>query len=784
MFDPLHKWLGIPSAEQPPTDYRLLGLAKYEDDADVIDSAADRVLTFLHDFTGGEHGELAEQLSNQVSAARLRLLNPARKAAYDAELRAFEDSQQAPQAVDSTSIDAVLQIPPRPPRESDAAAVENEQGAQDSSHPPGRAATAPAPPIRTGNRQAKSKRPRWRLFWLITGMPGMIALVYLVFALSTGRLEFDQQKLQRLGLATDETPEESTEPAEEPSSPTQPSTANVPAASQDSETTPPSLPRQPDSDSRRRPLSPGSDDRDDSIANSDPPQSVGETDDTSATPWTPSSLPFTPRSRISDVDKPPVPPADTIEQKMSIVRELYEDAYRNASDSEQRIEVADKMRRAAEKMNDDPEGKFALCRVARDIYVGEDDFVDAIETIELMDRSFAGIDEISLSREVLSSVGKTSSRAGEFAAQCKRLAAICIPQARFDDALAIMDLIRENGIRLRAFQYESFKMLKFHLEYAKELFDQYQSAALKLEQDPTDPEAELAAGKYLALIEGRWEDALPRLAKGSDPLYREAAALEIGFDSNEATALEVADAWYEVIRSTRSVFGAAPLAKHAVWYYQDVMLKNSGLEKEKAAQRITTLNRRIAEGTAHLPSSSENGAESRYSAGTRLLDSQTFDSPDPDDFATINNDTVRIGMGRQSSGHGETAAGFELDNVGTITVRGTASQPAMAASPFVAVGFMIDYFGANGYRSRVFLDIGNTRPQAFSNHPPWGSAAMPSRQFRLPPDSTYTLDLRRWAPPDWNGRCWFSVYMRDAGPQRTLMASVSWDPPASVDRGE
>jgi hypothetical protein len=41
-FDPYHKWLGIPVNEQPANHYRLLGIAKFEDDPDVIDAAADQ----------------------------------------------------------------------------------------------------------------------------------------------------------------------------------------------------------------------------------------------------------------------------------------------------------------------------------------------------------------------------------------------------------------------------------------------------------------------------------------------------------------------------------------------------------------------------------------------------------------------------------------------------------------------------------------------------------------------------------------------------------------------
>ena len=33
-FDPYHKWLGIAAHEQPPTHYRLLGIAPFECDPD------------------------------------------------------------------------------------------------------------------------------------------------------------------------------------------------------------------------------------------------------------------------------------------------------------------------------------------------------------------------------------------------------------------------------------------------------------------------------------------------------------------------------------------------------------------------------------------------------------------------------------------------------------------------------------------------------------------------------------------------------------------------------
>jgi len=85
-FDPYHRWLGIPREEQPPHHYRLLGIQLFEGQADVIENAADRQMAFLRTFQTGPHGPLSQKLLNQVAAAKICLLNPDKKAAYDALL--------------------------------------------------------------------------------------------------------------------------------------------------------------------------------------------------------------------------------------------------------------------------------------------------------------------------------------------------------------------------------------------------------------------------------------------------------------------------------------------------------------------------------------------------------------------------------------------------------------------------------------------------------------------------------------------------------------------------
>lgn len=101
LFDPYHKWLGIPPAEQPPNHYRLLGISLFEEDRDVIDNSAYRQMGFLRNFQLGAQVNHCQKMLNEVAAAKLCLLQEEKKAAYDAQLRAqlalnLQDNQDEP----------------------------------------------------------------------------------------------------------------------------------------------------------------------------------------------------------------------------------------------------------------------------------------------------------------------------------------------------------------------------------------------------------------------------------------------------------------------------------------------------------------------------------------------------------------------------------------------------------------------------------------------------------------------------------------------------------------
>ena len=104
-FDPYHRWLGIPPDEQPISKYRLLGITEFERDKEIINSASLRQTKHLRTMQAGEHESLVAQLLNEISSARVTLLDPEQKAAYDAQLR----NERTPKEAQPTPAATIVQ---------------------------------------------------------------------------------------------------------------------------------------------------------------------------------------------------------------------------------------------------------------------------------------------------------------------------------------------------------------------------------------------------------------------------------------------------------------------------------------------------------------------------------------------------------------------------------------------------------------------------------------------------------------------------------------------------
>jgi len=96
LFDPYHIWLGIPPAEQPADNYRLLGVSRFEANEEVITNAADQRVRHIRSMQTGKRQAESQKLLSEIAQAAATLLDPDKKRQYDAGMAAKETLPSAP----------------------------------------------------------------------------------------------------------------------------------------------------------------------------------------------------------------------------------------------------------------------------------------------------------------------------------------------------------------------------------------------------------------------------------------------------------------------------------------------------------------------------------------------------------------------------------------------------------------------------------------------------------------------------------------------------------------
>ncbi len=95
-YDVYHLWLGIPPDEQPPSYYRLLGVRPFEENPEVIRNAADRQRSHVKRLGVNQFEQIGQELLNEIEAAKICLLKPEKRAAYDEKLKSELLRQPSP----------------------------------------------------------------------------------------------------------------------------------------------------------------------------------------------------------------------------------------------------------------------------------------------------------------------------------------------------------------------------------------------------------------------------------------------------------------------------------------------------------------------------------------------------------------------------------------------------------------------------------------------------------------------------------------------------------------
>jgi len=586
-FDPYYEWLGIAPEDQPPDLYRLLAIRTFEDKPSVIESAADQRMGHLRTFQAGKRSAQSQKLLNQVSSARVTLLNPEKKAKYDELLRermrlesesVLDDESASRHEEISTTLVGFLE------------AIEVSKLKEAAKEAKKKPASAGPQPSKAVSEEAGGERKL-----MIAGAAGVGVLLLLVIGVLAWKLGGGQDEKRQPVAGV-------------PQGPQQPVPAPVPKPTE------PRPPKPvPDEGPRKPPDGPSGDvepEPPDQKPPEVPPEEKPPGETVAATdPTTPK--PETPKPETPNVEPNAKPPA---EQKLPVpsladqekMARQFDDVYKLSQKrtAEEDVELAKRLFGLGKESQGGPVEKFVYFRKAMEIACRGGDPAMMLEVVDAMGQQF-DLDTLEGKQKMLATFvsGKPEAqRIVAFMDAGDTVIDEAIDAGRHDIALSIADAayglcrdVRDRDLRKRAYDRRN------DVRKMAEQFKELGAAQEALKANPDDPAANLAVGRWFCFQRGLWERGLPHLAKCSSPTLKTVAAEELDSPPTDPEEqVRLADTWWLLSEKVESTEKNALMLHAGEWYERAAGELPKGFTKDKVSSRVAEIAK-IAESSPEKP---------------------------------------------------------------------------------------------------------------------------------------------------------------------------------------
>lgn len=569
-FDAYHKWLGIPKEDQPPNHYRLLGIQQFESDPDVIESAADQRMTHIRGYQSGRHAELSQQILNEVAAARLCLLSPAKRAAYDEELKL-----------------AMPEESPSPgPTASPLSAMPSDL------FPTADEVLSP----RKARQQAAIRSARRKQQIPVGPIVGIVAAVGFMFVL-----------IIVLHTTTKESPPPASSPTEQPAPPLEKKKTPLPSPPK-----PRQIPKKADSPKptaqpQPKPKAVEPEAEQELVLDEVPPKEKNK-----AVLKVDSQLADSPRDAVEaagdllasrsaplGAEKPsPVAAPSAEEQAVAIqrARDVFKDELARAKTPESRQTLANTLLEQAERTaSSDPAAAFALLRLSRDLASQAADGIGAFRAIDVLAERF-DVDPATMKAEVLGELA-TKARTSIQHASIAEQAADQMDEAMTARNFALADQFAKLAVSESSKGHDKMLATRVResvqeIRVAQKLTADFEAARAKLAEDPENSDANSVAALYHCFLMGDWENGLPFLSKGNDAAMKALAQREIGQAPRDPEGrVNLADAWWDLAQKVSGKRKEKMLLHAREWYLKAQPALTDSLIQAKVEKRLDEIER-------------------------------------------------------------------------------------------------------------------------------------------------------------------------------------------------
>jgi len=617
-FDPYLKWLGVPPEEQPANAYRLLGLAPFESDPVAIDRAADERMVYVRHFQDSPQGEIAKRVLKEIWAARVTLLDPQKKAAYDAKLRKCLEpaAPAAPPAPAAANLEELISpAVSRPPKSITrrkqssvlpmvlrlvglAAVAAGGFYAYRHFNPPMAAVCVAIPVDERSGLELK-----------INGEPQEVpAEDEIRFIFSPGKYTFELRKpsyepdpyrveLQLVGGQTQTVaPDWQHCPMLRIAWPEQERRGAVvkidgqerpfDRSSSDVRVAPFSLASGEHLVELNRPgfkpfsqkitLAAGKDVTLEPTWEAAPHVAQGRTWEDSKTTW--GNLPTFQgdgKAVVSPFKADPNAPAErqnepTLTAQATSQKRMEEKfSPDKATTADAKLALAKKLAEAAAQPQGDLTDAYIMQRTAAQLFIGGGDLKAAMQAIDKIDRAFA-IDDLTWRASAIKqfTTGEADAAKTTLAVELAQpLFTRYLTQRDFEPATELATKLNEFCQRGR--NRDARKLVverQAEIDRRAANWRRYTQAQEAIKQKPDDAAANLIVGQWRCLVEGDWKGGLMNLVKSSDPKFQEAGRAEIAGATTPADQAKLGSMWYDMAPKFKDELREGMRTRAGYWY--------------------------------------------------------------------------------------------------------------------------------------------------------------------------------------------------------------------------
>ncbi len=544
-FNPYRKWLGIPEQDQPPHHYRLLGIEVFESDPDVISNAADGRMAQVKNYQAGRYSQESQRLLNEIAAAKVCLLNAAKKAEYDLRLRQSLAARNG------------VAAPPR----------------GEGVRPVAESPELEFAPVRASSLLPRGGRNQSRWAIPLALAAGSVAVAALAVYWN------------RSG---DGTPAEVAVAAPSPREHHSPLPRSVAPQA-------PAPPKQSREEARPAPAETGRE-RPPASAEAAPETPPPEPESAEEPPPAEPAPPEEPEPPPLVAKKAPVPGEAELRSAEARLRELFGREIAAAKTAAQKLDLAARLTKAGETTENDAAARCVLLRTACEMAAAAGEIGEAFDMADRVHEEYA-IDAVGMKADLLAKAVE-ANRMGEEA--LARLPAVVAAAAGLiDEAVAADEFdaaIRASRLAAAAARIvkdaQSSKDLDARtrdIERLKLRYASVQKALDALDENPDDAEANLTVGQWRCFVKGDWANGLRFLEKSGDEKLAKPAAEDLAAPESAKEQLALADAWWEAAEREPGPAKAAIQARAGHWY-EKALPRLAGLDKRRVENRLEALS--------------------------------------------------------------------------------------------------------------------------------------------------------------------------------------------------